>query len=216
MCSGKEKRGWAGLSEMPLDEDGGDKAVSSELGSEPAPEPCPEDLPTTEGVILWNPKLREPSATAGGKKPDSSVKRSQGSGRIWVYGIAGLGAVVVIAANIAEYNKKSGRSAPTRAYRPYNTPYSTPSSSAVLRQEIESGKLRAKEMEDRLAEMDDGIDDVRRTMRAFRAAGMTEEFNARVKPINTMVAMRNEFYEEYQMVVDQVNEKVRRYNAGYR
>lgn len=89
-------------------------------------------------------------------------------------------------------------------------------SRSTLAQEIEYGKLRAKQMEEQIREMDDRLGGYERRLKYYRAYDMTNDYNLLVVSFNSLVNERNDLYEEYSSLIDEVNTKVRRYNSTYR
>jgi len=71
-------------------------------------------------------------------------------------------------------------------------------------------------MEAQIRDMDDRLYDLALRMRTYMASGMTDEYNMLVPLFNALVVERNNLYEEYKILIDVVNFKVRLYNAGYR
>lgn len=71
-------------------------------------------------------------------------------------------------------------------------------------------------MEAQIQDMDVQLENLKRRMMNYRGAGKTDEYNMLVPSFNSLVGKRNNLYEEYKRLIDEVNSKVKRYNAGYR
>lgn len=51
-------------------------------------------------------------------------------------------------------------------------------------------------------------------MDALELTGRFDDYNLLVAPCNALVNQRNAVYERYSRLIDDVNDKVRRYNMG--
>lgn len=85
-----------------------------------------------------------------------------------------------------------------------------------LSTEIDDGKRRAAQMETELDEMDARLEDYERQMRRYRNRGMTDDYNRLVPVYNSLLEDRIALYDDYSRVVVDINDKVRRFNAGQR
>lgn len=96
---------------------------------------------------------------------------------------------------------------------------SPPASSLYQRQladEIETGKVRAKEMAEEIEDMDGRLEDYERRMKMYNDTYMTDEYNNLVQIFNALVNERQNLFEEYSSLIDEVNSKVNRFNSGER
>lgn len=71
-------------------------------------------------------------------------------------------------------------------------------------------------MEIQIKDMDDCLEDFEQRMSSYRASGMTDAYNRLVLSFNSLVSERNDLYEDYSRLINEVNSKVKRYNSGYR
>ena len=99
---------------------------------------------------------------------------------------------------------------------PPRSSYGSPSSGSTLANEIESGKRRAEVMEAQIEEMDKRLEDYERKMNSYRVTGMADEYNRLVPTFNALVKQRNQIYLDYSALINDVNDKVKRYNARNR
>lgn len=94
--------------------------------------------------------------------------------------------------------------------------YDNKSTRSTLAREIEEGKTRAKQMETQIMDMDNRLANYERKITSYRDSGMTDEYNSLVPSFNSLVSKRNNLYKKYSNLIDDVNEKVRRYNLRHR
>lgn len=197
----KDKKGFSGISDLVSEISGLDDPVSPEAISEIKPS---HGTPGQKGTPRSEPQ-RKPTTFP-------SPIETGGSGWEWILGIVGVIVLIWIAYNGGQDTKKPSPNIPSPTLNTYE---SRPSRSTLAR-EIENGKMRAKQMEAQIRDMDDRLEDLARRMRTYRASGMTDEYNMLVPSFNALVVERNNLYEEYKILIDVVNSKVRLYNAGYR
>lgn len=103
-----------------------------------------------------------------------------------------------------------------KAANDLRTSHSYLSNQKTLAQEIKNGKAQAKQMEIQLKDMDHRLKDYERKMRSYRASGMVDEYNSLVPIFNSLVNERKNLYEEYTILITEVNAKVNRFNFTYR
>lgn len=203
----KDKKGFSGLSDLASDISGLDDAVNSEAVSETKPSHGTQGRKgTPRSVPERNPTTSPPLIEIV-----STRKSSGGSGWKWILGIVGVIVVIWIVNNGGQDTKKPSPNIPSPTYNTYD---SRPSRSTLAR-EIENGKVRAKQLEAQIRDIDDRLEDYERRMRTYRASGMTDEYNMLVPSFNSMVGKRSDLYEEYSKLIDEVNANVNRYNALY-
>jgi len=199
----KDKKGFFGISDLVSEISGLDDPVSPEAISETKPT---HGTPGQKGTPRTEPQ-RKPTTFP-------SPIETGGSGWKWILGIVGV--IVLISIWIANNGGQDTKEpSPNISPPTFNTYESRPSRS-TLAQEIENGKVRAKQMEAQIRDMDDRLYDLALRMRTYMASGMTDEYNMLVPLFNALVVERNNLYEEYKILIDVVNFKVRLYNAGYR
>lgn len=104
------------------------------------------------------------------------------------------------------YNNQPTRTSPT---------YNTQPSEITLAKEIKDGKSQAKQMEIKIEDMDNRLNDYKQRLILYRDSGMIDEYNTLLPTYNSLVIERNKFYKEYSSLVDDVNSMVKRYNSGY-
>jgi len=202
----KEKKGFSGLSDLASDISGLDDAVNSEAVSETKPSHGTQGRKgTPRSEPERNPTTSPPIETViSGKSGGGSVWK-------WILGIIGVIVVIWIANNVGQDTKKPSPNIPSSTHNTYE---SRPNRSALVR-EIENGKVRAKQMEAQIRDMDILIEDYERRMSTYRVSGMTDEYNMLVPSFNSLVRERNDLCEEYSKLIDEVNANVNRYNALY-
>jgi hypothetical protein len=202
MDNKEKKHGFSGLSDLASKVSDVDDVACSEPKSEAkSPSSTTEKKPERKSPIS-SPTI----------ETVSSDKRSGNSGWRWILGIVGVVVVIWITNNGGRDTKKSSPNMPS----PTHNTYEVRPNRDTLAGEIENGKLRAKTMEVQIKDMDGRLEDFERRMSSYRASGMTDEYNMLVPSHNSLVGRRNDIYEEYSLLIDEVNAKVKRYNAGYR
>ena len=204
----KDKKGFSGISDLVSKISRLNDPVSPEAISETKPS---HGTPGQKGIPRSEPQ-RKPTTFPSPIETVSRVKSGGGSGWHWILGIVGVIVLIWIANNVGQDTKKPLPNIPSPTLNIYE---SRPSRSTLAR-EIENGKVQAKQMEAQIRDMDDRLEDFERRMRTYRASGMTDEYNMLVPLFNALVVERNNLYEEYKILIDVVNFKVRLYNAGYR
>ena len=224
-----KKRGFAGigdrvahLGEEVTEEIAGQKAeekkesekqasttdVSTPESSSPPTKPSQHARRPTAG----SEKERKASGSPQPIETVGSGKSAGGSGWKWILGIIAVIFVIWLANTGGQNAKKPS----------YNTPYPTPPSydtrytRSTLAREIEYEKTRVKQMETQIKDMDNRLEDYERKMKLYRASGMRDEYNMLVPSFNSLVNERNNLYEGYKRLIDEVNLKVNHYNLGSR
>lgn len=82
--------------------------------------------------------------------------------------------------------------------------------------EIENGKTQAIQMETQIKDIDSRLSDNEQRLKSYQVSGMTDEYNNLVPSFNSLVSRRKNLYKKYSSLIDDVNAKVKRYNAGNR
>lgn len=119
----------------------------------------------------------------------------------------------------APYSLSGSRSqaTPNRSNYPGLAPSSRTASStfdqSLLRQQIESGKARLRQMESQIGEMDEQLERYESDAQTYKLLGQIESYNTLVPLYNALVGRRNQLYTEYESLLNEVNTKVKRYNA---
>ena len=83
-----------------------------------------------------------------------------------------------------------------------------------LANEIEIGKAQAKELEDKINEMNDKLHSYKTQMESYQADGNYDAYNELVPISNSLLEEKNTAYEKYKNIINEVNQKVEQYNAG--
>ena len=204
----KGKKGFSGLSDLASQISGLDDTVGSKAISETK---LPHGTQGQKGTPGSEPKS-EPTTSPPPIETVSSGKSGRGSGWKWFLGIVGVIVVIWIANNWGQNTKKPSPNTPS----PTHNTYESRPSRSILAREIETGKMRAKQMEIQIRNMDDRLEEYKRRLDNYKSLGMIDEYNELVLLFNALVNERNNLYEDYSRLIDEVNAKVKRYNSGYR
>jgi hypothetical protein len=109
------------------------------------------------------------------------------------------------------------QSTPNRSNYPGLSPSSRTASStfdqSLLRQQIESGKARLRQMETQIGGMDKQLESYESDAQRHKLLGELENYNNLVPLYNALVGRRNQLYAEYESLFNEVNAKIKRYNA---
>jgi hypothetical protein len=198
----EKKMGFSGLSDLVSEVSDVYDVVISESKSE-----ARLSSATTGDEHKPKPLIYSPTFEFG-----RSWKNSGNSGWKLILGIVGVAVVICIANNGGQDTKKSSPNMPS----PTQNMNDELSNRSILAGEIENGKLRAKQMEAQIEDIDDSIEGYKRKLSGYQASGMTDEHNILVPLFNSLVGRRNDLYEEYSQLIDDINDKVEHYNTGYR
>jgi hypothetical protein len=212
MDNNDNKRGFSGLSDLASELSSDIDVISSEQKSDVKPSSDTQNPSSTSRESPRNEPERKSPTSSVAIETVSSGRSTEGSGWKLILGIFGLLVVIWIANNGGHETKRSSLNTPSPTHNKYKGQHSH----GTLAREIENGKIRAKQMEIQIRNMDDRLEEYKRRLGNYKSLGMIDEYNGLVPLFNALVNERNNLYEDYSRLIDEVNAKVKRYNSGYR
>ncbi len=192
-------------------------------GSQSQEERNADFIGTADGTVYNTPGSS--SKPASRRAYSSAPSSSNWKGALVVLGIIGFFIIVLGNNNSQQNHQPSYAPAPAQNAAPTSprndaTPspqsYDNRPSRSTLKSEIENGKRRADEIETQIREMDNSLQDYNNRLTYYRNAEMVDEHNALIPTYNALVQERKSLYYEYSQLIDDINSKVRSYNAGSR